>query len=121
MADRAHSDARPASSPPAGATHQSLRLGYACSCTPFTDHPERRGKDFHAGTDRALQGMNDGNGGERFSATWMRWPTRAGLSANTTLTAGFPRRLAPRICWSLSAEPAPLPLSPCPWAHRHHR
>lgn len=42
------------------------RLGYACSCTPFTDHPERRGKDFHAGTDRAVQGMNDGNGGERY-------------------------------------------------------
>jgi DNA modification methylase len=41
-------------------------LGYACSCTPFTDHPERRGSDFHAGTDRAAQGMNDGNGGERF-------------------------------------------------------
>jgi SAM-dependent methyltransferase len=41
-------------------------LGYACLCTPFTDHPERRGKDFHAGTDRAAQGMNDGNGGERF-------------------------------------------------------
>ncbi len=40
--------------------------GYACSCTPYTDHPERRGKDFHAGTDRALQGMNDGNGGERY-------------------------------------------------------
>jgi DNA modification methylase len=40
--------------------------GYACACTPFTDHPERRGRDFHAGTDRALQGMNDGNGGERY-------------------------------------------------------
>lgn len=40
--------------------------GYACSCTPYTDHPERRGKDFHAGTDRAAQGMNDGNGGERY-------------------------------------------------------
>jgi DNA modification methylase len=41
-------------------------LGYACQCTPHTNHPERRGKDFHAGTDRAVQGMNDGNGGERF-------------------------------------------------------
>jgi DNA modification methylase len=41
-------------------------LGYACACTPSTRHPERRGKDFHAGTDRARQGMNDGNGGERF-------------------------------------------------------
>jgi DNA modification methylase len=41
-------------------------LGYACACTPYTDHPERRGHDFHAGTDRALQGMNDGNGGDRF-------------------------------------------------------
>jgi DNA modification methylase len=40
--------------------------GYACACTPFTDHPERRGKDFHAGTDRAVNGMNDGNGGERY-------------------------------------------------------
>lgn len=40
--------------------------GYACACTPYTDHPERRGTDFHAGTDRALQGMNDGNGGERY-------------------------------------------------------
>jgi DNA modification methylase len=46
---------------------QFVRItGYACSCTPYTDHPERRGRDFHAGTDRALQGMNDGNGGERF-------------------------------------------------------
>lgn len=41
-------------------------LGYACACTPHTDHPERRGKDFYAGTDRAARGMNDGNGGERF-------------------------------------------------------
>ena len=41
-------------------------LGDACPCTPFTDHPERRGKDFHAGTDRAAQGMNDRNGGERY-------------------------------------------------------
>jgi DNA modification methylase len=40
--------------------------GYACACTPYTDHPERRGRDFHAGTDRPLQGMNDGNGGERY-------------------------------------------------------
>lgn len=47
------------------ATHRRL-LGYACGCTPFTDHPERRGPDFHAATDRALQGMNDGNGGERY-------------------------------------------------------
>lgn len=46
----------------------SLRTitGYACACTPYTDHPERRGKDFHATTDRARQGMNDGNGGERY-------------------------------------------------------
>lgn len=41
-------------------------FGYACGCTPFTDHPERRGKDFHAGTDRPRQGMNDGNGGARY-------------------------------------------------------
>jgi DNA modification methylase len=41
-------------------------FAYACACTPYTDHPERRGKDFHAGTDRAVQGMNDGNGGERY-------------------------------------------------------
>jgi len=43
----------------------SLRTitGYACACTPYTRPPERRGKDFHAGTDRARQGMNDGNGG----------------------------------------------------------
>lgn len=40
--------------------------GYACPCTPYADHPERRGRDFHAGTDRARQGMNDGNGGERY-------------------------------------------------------
>lgn len=40
--------------------------GHACACTPYTDHPERRGRDFHAGTDRARQGMNDGNGGERY-------------------------------------------------------
>lgn len=40
--------------------------GYACACTPYTDYPERRGKDFHATTDRARQGMNDGNGGERY-------------------------------------------------------
>jgi DNA modification methylase len=39
--------------------------GYACACTPYTDHPERRGKDFHAGTD-PTRGMNDGNGGERY-------------------------------------------------------
>ena len=39
-------------------------LGYACACTPYTDHLERRGKDFHAGTDRT-RGMNDGRGGER--------------------------------------------------------
>lgn len=46
---------------------QTVRItGYACACTPYTDHPERRGKDFHAGTHRALQGMNDGNGGERY-------------------------------------------------------
>jgi uncharacterized protein YlxP (DUF503 family) len=43
-----------------------MATGYACACTPYTDHPERRGRDFHAGTDRAQQGMNDGNGGERF-------------------------------------------------------
>jgi DNA modification methylase len=41
-------------------------LGYACACTPFTDFPERRGRDFPAGTDRARQGMNDGNGGDRY-------------------------------------------------------
>ena len=48
---------------------RSLRSvqGYACACTPFTDHPERRGSDFHAGSDRAVQGMNDGNGGDRYS------------------------------------------------------
>jgi DNA modification methylase len=40
--------------------------GYACRCTPYTDHPERRGKDFHAASDRSRQGMNDGNGGERY-------------------------------------------------------
>jgi hypothetical protein len=40
--------------------------GHACACTPYADHPERRGKDFHAKTDRARQGMNDGNGGERY-------------------------------------------------------
>ena len=40
-------------------------IGYACACTPYTDHPERRGKDFHAKTDRATQGMNDRNGAER--------------------------------------------------------
>jgi len=45
---------------------QRQHLGYACACTPFTDHPERRGQDFHAGTNRAVQGMNDGNGGERY-------------------------------------------------------
>lgn len=46
----------------------SLRTitGYACRCTPYTDRPERRGRDFHAGTDRARQGMNDRNGGERY-------------------------------------------------------
>lgn len=41
-------------------------IGYVCACTPYTDHPERRGKAFHEGTDRARQGMNDGNGGEWF-------------------------------------------------------
>ena len=41
-------------------------FGYACACTPYADHPERRGKDFHAKTDRARRGMNDGNGGGRY-------------------------------------------------------
>lgn len=40
-------------------------LAYVCACTPCADHPERRGKDVHAGTD-AARGMNDGNGGERY-------------------------------------------------------
>lgn len=50
-------------------THMASRntiTGYVCACTPYTDHPERRGKDFHAATDRGRQGMNDRNGGERF-------------------------------------------------------
>jgi DNA modification methylase len=46
-------------------SHTSI-TGYACACTPYTDHPERRGKDFHAGTDRATQGMNDRDGSERY-------------------------------------------------------
>jgi DNA modification methylase len=50
---------------PRGSTARTL-TGYACACTPYTDHPERRGKDFHAKTNRAEQGMNDGNGGERY-------------------------------------------------------
>ena len=41
-------------------------IGYACHCTPYTDHPERRGKDFHNQGTRGPRGMNDGNGGERF-------------------------------------------------------
>jgi DNA modification methylase len=41
-------------------------LVQVCACTPRSDHPERRGSDFHAGTDRPRQGMNDGNGGERY-------------------------------------------------------
>ncbi|MGH3382360.1 MAG: DNA-methyltransferase [Actinoallomurus sp.] len=45
-------------------THRRL-IGYVCACTPYTDHPDRRGKDFHADTD-ATRGMNDGNGGERY-------------------------------------------------------
>jgi hypothetical protein len=45
---------------------RNIITGYSCDCTPYADHPERRGKDFHAGTDRARQGMNDGNGGERY-------------------------------------------------------
>ncbi len=40
--------------------------GYVCACTPYTDHPERHGRDFHASTDRASRGRNDGNGGERY-------------------------------------------------------
>jgi DNA modification methylase len=27
-------------------------IGYACDCTPYTDHPERRGTDWRAGGDR---------------------------------------------------------------------
>ena len=41
-------------------------IGYACICTPFTDHPERRGKDFHNQAVRRERGMNGGDGGERF-------------------------------------------------------
>lgn len=44
----------------------STIIGYACICTPFTDHPERRGKDFHNQAVRRERGMNDGDGGERF-------------------------------------------------------
>lgn len=49
-----------------GLMRQTAITGYACRCTPHTDHPERRGKDFRAGTDRRVQGMNDRNGGERY-------------------------------------------------------
>lgn len=45
---------------------RSAIIGYACACTPYTDHPERRGKDFHNQGTRGPRGMNDGNGGERF-------------------------------------------------------
>jgi DNA modification methylase len=46
---------------------QSVRIvGHACSCTPYTDHPERRGKDFHRQEVRGERGANDGNGGERY-------------------------------------------------------
>jgi SAM-dependent methyltransferase len=66
--ERAHRHL-PGYSDPSGTGHREPRraiLGYACVCTPYTDHPERRGKDFHAGAARALQGMNDRNGGERY-------------------------------------------------------
>jgi SAM-dependent methyltransferase len=46
---------------------QSVSIaGYACACTPYTDHPERRGKDFHNQDVRDERGMNGGDGGERF-------------------------------------------------------
>lgn len=38
--------------------------GYVCACTPYTDHPERRGRDFLAGADRNKEGRT-GNSNER--------------------------------------------------------
>jgi DNA modification methylase len=96
--------------------------GYACRCTPYTDHPERRGKDFHAGTDRARQGMNDGNGGERYRRYVEELANPRGPVREYDFAAWTPPPHSPGArSRSVRRYGDHCSRRRCSWPHRHHR